>query len=228
MQSTSKTDTDIVSRMKTRPRTRPDTSKRSDSEADVYGTSRAPVVTYLRVSTGEQSVEAQRLAIERAGYTVRREFVDAGITGRRIDRPALTELLSWVREGDELVVYSLSRLSRSTRDLLSIIEQLDERGVHLVSLTERIDTSTPSGRMLVTVLASLSQYEADVLRERTMAGLEAAREQGRVGGRPRALNEEQLVVARGLRASGMSYTRIAQHLSVGKSTVHRALNEAGE
>lgn len=145
-----------------------------------------------------------------------------------MDRPGLTEMASWVREGDKVVVYSLSRISRSTRDLLGLLEDLDERGVSLVSISESIDTHTAAGRLLVTVLAALAQFEVDTLRDRTMAGLEAAREQGRVGGRPRALTDEQLVVARGLRASGMSLSKIAEHLSVGKSTVHRALTELGK
>ncbi|GAA1392742.1 recombinase family protein [Luteococcus peritonei] len=183
-------------------------------------------MVYLRVSTSrDQSTDAQRHAIESVGWKADRVFVDEGITGRRIDRPGLQAMLSWVRDGDTVVVYSLSRISRSTKDLLTLLDGLDSMGVHLVSVSESINTSTPSGRLLITVLSAISQFEVDTLRDRTLSGLEAARAQGRVGGRPRALDGEQLVVARGLRASGWSYGRIAGHLSVGKSTVHRALTE---
>ena len=184
-------------------------------------------MAYLRVSTSrDQSTDAQKHAINRAGYSPAKFFVDEGITGRRMDRPGLSAMLDWVREGDTVVVYSLSRISRSTTDLLGLLERLDAQGVHLVSLSESVDTSTPAGRLLVTVLAALSQFEVDTLRDRTIAGLDAARAQGRVGGRPRALTPDDLVRARGLVASGNSVTKVARELRVGRSTLYRALKLA--
>lgn len=211
------------------PRTRPKTTNVPDAPATVSGTSRAgsgTVVSYLRVSTSrDQSVESQRHAIERAGWAPAKVFLDEGITGRRIDRPGLQSMLEWVRDGDTVVVYSLSRISRSTTDLLGLLERLDRQGVALVSLSESVDTSTPAGRLLVTVLAALSQFEVDTLRDRTLAGLEVARAQGRVGGRPRALTPEEVVMVRGLRASGVPAQSIAVRMGVGRSTVYRALEQ---
>lgn len=183
-------------------------------------------MAYLRVSTRrDQSTVSQRHSIERAGWSPAKAFVDEGITGRKLDRPGLQAMLDWIREGDVVVVYSLSRISRSTTDLLGLLERLDNQGVTLVSLSEAVDTSTPAGRLLVTVLAALSQFEVDVLRERTLAGLEAARAQGRVGGRPRVLDRDGEVKARGLAASGVPVREIAAMLGVGRSTVYRVLAE---
>lgn len=205
------------------PKTRPEIESVPKSTVTVNGTT----VAYLRVSTSrDQSTDAQKHAINRAGYSPAKFFVDEGITGRRMDRPGLSAMLDWVREGDTVVVYSLSRISRSTTDLLGLLERLDAQGVHLVSLSESVDTSTPAGRLLVTVLAALSQFEVDTLRDRTIAGLDAARAQGRVGGRPRALTPDDLVRARGLVASGNSVTKVARELRVGRSTLYRALKLA--
>lgn len=202
------------------PRSRPKTENVPIPPREISGT----VVAYLRVSTSrDQSTESQRHAIERAGWQPVRSFVDEGITGRRIDRPGLTAMLEWVRDGDTIVTYSLSRISRSTRDLLTLLDDLESRGVTLVSLSESIDTGTPAGRLLLTVLAALSQFEVDTLRDRTLAGLEAARAQGRVGGRPRALDDDTAVRARGLVASGVPVRQVARQLGVGRSTVYRAL-----
>lgn len=205
------------------PKTRPEIESVPKSTVTVNGTT----VAYLRVSTSrDQSTDAQKHTINRAGYSPAKFFVDEGITGRRMDRPGLSAMLDWVREGDTVVVYSLSRISRSTTDLLGLLERLDAQGVHLVSLSESVDTSTPAGRLLVTVLAALSQFEVDTLRDRTIAGLDAARAQGRVGGRPRALTPDDLVRARGLVASGNSVTKVARELRVGRSTLYRALKLA--
>ena len=205
------------------PKTRPEIESVPKSTVTVNGTT----VAYLRVSTSrDQSTDAQKHAINRAGYSPAKFFVDEGLTGRRMDRPGLSAMLDWVREGDTVVVYSLSRISRSTTDLLGLLERLDAQGVHLVSLSESVDTSTPAGRLLVTVLAALSQFEVDTLRDRTIAGLDAARAQGRVGGRPRALTPDDLVRARGLVASGNSVTKVARELRVGRSTLYRALKLA--
>lgn len=200
------------------------TRANSDSVPIGARTVKGTAVSYLRVSTSrDQSVESQRHAIERAGWTPAKEFMDEGITGRRFDRPGLTSMLEWVREGDCVVVYSLSRLGRSTVDLLQLLDRLDRQGVALVSLSESVDTSTPAGRLLVTVLSALAAFEVDTLRERTMAGLDAARAQGRVGGRPKVLDDEGLVRARGLVASGLSVTEAAIELGVGRRTLYRYL-----
>lgn len=187
--------------------------------ADVSGT----VVAYLRVSTVAQSVAMQRSAISRAGYAPVREFVDEGVSGRLTSRPELDRCLAWLREGDVLVVHSLSRLGRSTAAVLGLVAELDERGVQLVSLTEAVDTRTAQGRFLLALTAALAAMEAELTRERTVAGLAAARERGVVLGRPTVLSAQARERAKQLREEGQSLRDIARCLGVGRSTVHRAL-----
>ncbi|ROR55465.1 DNA invertase Pin-like site-specific DNA recombinase [Luteococcus japonicus] len=176
------------------------------------------MVAYLRVSTSGQSVDSQRLAIERSGFTIQREFVDSA-SGARADRQGLGDLLVWVREGDVVVTYSLSRLSRSTRDLLGIIEQLEAKGAQLVSVTEAIDTATPAGRLLITVLSSIAAFERETLVDRTKAGLDVARAKGRRLGRPPTDAALVREVER-LRAQGMSAAAACREVGIGRATYY--------
>lgn len=178
------------------------------------------LIGYARVSTDEQRTHAQLDALERAGCT---QVFTEHASGGRDDRPQLAAALQCLRPGDSLVVWKLDRLGRSLPHLIDTAAELDRRGVELVSLSESIDTSTPSGTLLFHLLASLAQFERSLARERTMAGLEAAAARGRRGGRPRALTPDQLTVARTLRAQGMSYAAVARAVGGAKSTVQRAL-----
>ena len=146
------------------------------------------VIGYARVSTSGQETAAQEAALRAAGVD---KLYTETASGGRWDRPELQRLLEHLRPGDTLVVWKLDRLSRSLRDLLHLIEQLEERGAYFRSLTEAVDTTSPAGRMMASMLGAVAQFERDMLRERTRAGLEHARSQGRVGGRPKKLTQEQ-------------------------------------
>jgi len=178
-------------------------------------------IGYCRTSTQSQDHALQINALTKAGCD--RIFVETA-SGTKADRPKLAEAMAYAREGDQIVCYSLSRMARSVRHLLDLGDELRTRGIGLVSLTEAIDTSTPGGRLVFTILAAMSQMEVELLRERTRAGLEAARARGRVGGRPRSLDTTKLTVARTLAAEGtMTMTEIAEHIGVAPSTIYRYL-----
>jgi len=146
-------------------------------------------IGYARVSTGEQKLDLQLDALDAADC--KKTYTDT-ISGATSSRPELDQCLEHLREGDTLVVWRLDRFGRSLKDLVTKIEALDERGVEFVSLTEGIDTTTAQGRLAFHLFGALAEFEREIGRERTMARLRAARERGRVGGRPRALSEEDL------------------------------------
>jgi len=169
-------------------------------------------IGYARVSTNTQDEALQLDALQRA--CVDRVFIDRA-SGSVQDRPGLTSALECARSGDTLVVWRLDRLGRSLRHLIDVVHALEQRGVALVSLTEQIDTSTPGGRLVFHVFASLAQFEKELIHERTMAGLAAARARGRVGGRPTVWTQDKLRTARSMRDSGdYDVTAIAKVLGV--------------
>ena len=177
-------------------------------------------IGYARVSTNTQDEALQLDALQQAA--VDRVFIDRA-SGSVQDRPGLTSALECARSGDSLV-WRLDRLGRSLRHLIGVVHDLEQRGVALVSLTEQIDTSTPGGRLVFHVFASLAQFERELIRERTMAGLSAARARGRVGGRPTVWTQDKLRTARAMRASGdYDVTAIAKVLGVSRASVYRAL-----
>src|SRR5450432_2791916 len=138
------------------------------------------LICYARVSTDEQDTAAQVAALKAAGCErIYREKASGG----RWDRPELHRLLDQLRKGDVLVVWKLDRLSRSLRDVLTIMERLGESGAGFRSLTEAIDTTTPAGRMMMQMVGAFAEFERAMLKERTKAGLDAARQEGRIGGR---------------------------------------------
>ncbi len=173
---------------------------------------------YARVSTQSQNLDRQIDALCDYGVSDKQIFVEK-ISGTIKDRPELTKLQQFLREGDILVVESLSRLGRSTKDLLSIIDYFEKKGVKIVSISEQIDTRTPTGMLLTTVLLALCQFERDIIVQRTREGLLSARARGRSGGRPR-LSSVQIKQALALydsktmsikeicRASGISQTSL--------------------
>ncbi len=183
---------------------------------------------YARVSTRDQHPDAQ-LAELRA-YARRRgaeavEYVDHGLSGAKDRRPALDALVTAVsrREVGAVVVTKLDRIARSVRHLTQLAADLEELDVALVVLDQAIDTSTSSGRLLFHVLGSIAEFERDLIRERTAAGLAAARRRGRPPGRPRALDGRARARARRLRRSGHPIRAIAEKLGVSKSVVAREL-----
>jgi DNA invertase Pin-like site-specific DNA recombinase len=136
----------------------------------------------------------------------------------------LAEVLQFARSGDTIVVYSLSRLARSIRHLLDIADDLRTREIGLISLTEQIDTTTPGGRFVFTVMAAMSEMEVELVRERTRHGLAAARARNRVGGRRKSLDDKKLAVARALLADGaLTVAEVAQQVGCAPATLYRSL-----
>lgn len=190
-------------------------------------------ISYLRVSTADQTIDSQRLAIEKAlGEKPEREFVDEGISGRVMQREGLDACLNAAREHDELVVYSLSRLGRSSAEVIRLVQDLTRpvaqggRGIILRSVTEALDSSTPTGRAFIGILAVVFEMEAELTRERTLAGLAAARKAGRVGGRKPSLTPRQKKQALSLYEAGERPIDIADTMSVSERTVWRAIAAA--
>ncbi len=146
------------------------------------------------------------------------------MSGSSTSRPQLDACLDYLRAGDVLVVWRLDRLGRSTRHVLEVLDQLERRNIGFQSLTEAVDTTGAMGKAMLTILAAFAELERNVIIERTRAGLDAARAKGRVGGRPRALNAQQLKTAQALHDSGThTITEIAGMLGVARATLYRAL-----
>jgi DNA invertase Pin-like site-specific DNA recombinase len=185
------------------------------------------VVGYARVSKREQNPAAQEAELRAAGAV--RVFVDHGESSRIADRPQWLACLDYLNEGDTLLVRRLDRLGGSERIIIETLHDLDRRGVNIKSLTEpMIDTTTPMGRALFGMVAVFAQLRVDTIRENTMRGLAHAKSQGRVGGRPSKMTPEKITQAQRMRAENRSLDHIAGVLSVGKSTVARALSKADQ
>lgn len=178
------------------------------------------LIGYVRVSTQDQNPTLQIDALTKAGCE--KCFLDR-ISGAKAERPALQEALEFARPGDTLVVWRLDRLARSLSHLIQIAQDLQERGIGFQSVTEAIDTTTTGGRLVFNLLGAIAQFERDLIRERTGAGLAAARARGRVGGRPRLLTDEKLVAAKRLLDGGMPARQVASIVGVSPQTLYRHL-----
>jgi len=179
------------------------------------------LVGYARVSTADQNLDLQSDALERAGC--QRVFMDKA-SGSVAVRPQLTACLDYVRDGDTLVVWRLDRLGRSLPHLIETVRALADRGIGFKSVQEAIDTTTPGGRLVFHVFAALAEFERDLIRERTHAGLASARARGRVGGRPPALTPSKAKAAQALyEAGGTTVADIARVLGVSRATLYRHL-----
>ena len=180
-------------------------------------------IGYARVSTYEQSLDSQIDRLKQA--QCQRIYCDK-ISGSKADRPELDRLRESLRSGDTLVVWRLDRLGRSLRDLIGWVEWLNERGVTLHSLNEQIDTSHHTGKLVFHLFAALAEFERDLIRERTLAGLAAARARGRLGGRKAKLNASDI---RGLKAMhkdhSISIGEICERFSISKTTLYRCLRK---
>jgi DNA invertase Pin-like site-specific DNA recombinase len=177
-------------------------------------------VGYARVSTADQGLALQLDALAAAGCA--KVFEDRA-SGARADRPGLRAALDYAREGDVLVTWKLDRLGRSLPHLIETVAALERRGVGFRSLTEAIDTTTPGGRLVFHLFAALGQFERDLIRERTRAGLAAAAARGRRGGRQPVVTAEKLRRAQDLMAKGLSVRDAAIRLKVGKTALYQAL-----
>jgi DNA invertase Pin-like site-specific DNA recombinase len=182
------------------------------------------LVGYMRVSSdnNRQTTDLQRDALIKAGVDERHLYEDKA-SGARDHRPGLIQALADVRAGDCLVVWKLDRLGRSLSHLLSIVADLQSRGVAFRSLTEQMDTMTPHGEFLFSVFGALAQYERALARERIMAGLEAAKRRGKRGGRPIAINGETMAAIREALKNGASKASVCRTFGVKRSTLYDAL-----
>src|SRR5262245_15363436 len=182
------------------------------------------LVGYARVSTQEQDLALQLDALKGAGCI---KLLEEKASGAQRERPALKAALDYMRKGDTLVVWKLDRLARSLKQLIETVEDLEKRGIGLRSLTEAIDTTTAGGKLVFHIFAALAEFERGVIRERTLAGLQAARARGRLGGRPPALKAKDLAAAKAmLMDPEITVTEIARRLGVAASTLYRHLPRA--
>lgn len=175
-------------------------------------------IGYARVSTEDQNTDLQVDALTAAGCE--KIFTDKA-SGAKTDRPALAEMLEYARAGDVVVVYKLDRLGRSLAHLLEVVTGLGARGVGFQSITEGIDTSTPAGRLVFNIFGSIAEFERDLIRERTNAGLAAARARGRKGGRPAVMTPEKIHQARALAAGSVPVVEICATLGISRATFYR-------
>lgn len=186
------------------------------------------LVGYMRVSSVDdrQSVDLQRDALTAAGVDERHIYSDKA-SGAKDDRPGLKACLAYLKKGDGIVVWKLDRLGRSLPHLLSIVTDLKERGVSFRSLTEQMDTDTPHGELLFSLFGALAQYERALTRERVVAGLAAAKRRGRRGGRPPAIDPEQMEQITAALDGGASKASVCRSFKIARSTLIDTLNRMG-
>jgi len=182
------------------------------------------LVGYARVSTQDQKPALQLDALTQVGCE---RIFEEKASGAQRERPQLLAAIDFMRDGDTLVVWRLDRLARSLKQLIETVEALEARGIGFRSVTEAIDTTTSGGRLVFHIFAALAEFERSIIRERTTAGLQAARERGRVGGRPPAMTSEDVAVARALLADPNITTKaVARRLGVAVSTLYKHLPAA--
>lgn len=194
-----------------------------DGKTDRSGPAVA-LIGYARVSTGDQKLALQHDALNAAGCE---RIFDDHASGAKTDRPGLAEALAYLRAGDTLVVWKLDRLGRSLSHLLGIVTSLKDKRVAFRSLTENLDTTTPSGEFLFQVFGALAQYERALIQERVVAGLTAARKRGRIGGRPPAIVGEKLDAIIAALDGGMSKAAVCRNFNVKRTTLIETLARVG-
>jgi DNA invertase Pin-like site-specific DNA recombinase len=183
------------------------------------------LIGYARVSTQDQNLDLQIDALTNAGC---KKIFHEKTSGSRAERPEFSKALEALREGDTLVVWKLDRLGRSVKNLVDLVGELHKQGIQFKSLTDAIDTGTPSGRFFFHVMASLAQMERELTVERTRAGLETARKLGRKGGRKRRMTDSKIESAKRLLANGMPPRDVALNLSVSIPTLYRWVPASAE
>ena len=182
-------------------------------------------IAYVRVSTEDQSTDTQRVTIENR-HKVDRWFVDEATSGaiKAKDRKGLGELLSYVREGDTVIVYAIDRLGRNTIDVLETVEELNTRGVAVLSLREGFDMSTPMGKAMLTMLSAMAELERSNIKERQMAGISRAKAEGKALGREKIIIDED--VAQWRQENSASIKATAEHFDISPASVKRACRAA--
>lgn len=174
---------------------------------------------YMRTSKTTQELALQRDALEKYGVS---EIYEEQVSGVK-NRPQLEKLLNKLQKGDTLVVWKLDRLGRTAKELVNLVDAFDKRGIHFVSLTENIDTVSPTGKFLVTILCAMAAMERDVLIMRTKAGLEAAKKRGRVGGRPKVPKDKVKEAITLYKSNEYSIAEICQKVQISRATLYRII-----
>ena len=179
------------------------------------------LIGYARVSTIEQNLNLQLSALQKAGCE---KIFTEKLSGAQRDRPELMAAIDYMRAGDTLVVWKLDRLARSTKQLIETVEKFEANKIGLQSLTEIIDTTTSGGKLIFHIFAALAEFERSIIRERTTAGLQAARLMGRKGGRPSSLKPADLIAAQALlKNPTITMVEVARRLGIAPSTLYRHL-----
>ncbi|MDR1915516.1 MAG: recombinase family protein [Synergistaceae bacterium] len=185
-------------------------------------------IGYARISTKDQNADLQRDALTEAGCE--KIYTDTA-SGAKAERPGLDRMIADVRHGDVIVIWKLDRLGRSLKHLIELVSDLSARGVGLQSINDPIDTTTAQGRLIFNIFGSLAEFERELIRERTQAGLSAARARGRVGGRPKGLSNSAEATAMAVetlyRERRLTVIQICEKLNISKSTLYRYLRHRG-
>lgn len=180
------------------------------------------LIGYARVSTQDQNLDSQKDALKKAGCE--KIFSDK-ISASQEDRKGLSKAMEILRQGDTLVVWKLDRLGRSLSHLVRLITDLKEKGIGFKSLQENIDTTSGVGKLVFHIFASLAEFERDLIRERTMAGLASARARGKLGGRPKVLDEKKIALAKAMYQDKQNSVKdICATLGIGRTTFYRYVN----
>ncbi|MDH2020458.1 recombinase family protein [Acinetobacter ursingii] len=181
------------------------------------------IIGYARVSTHDQNLDSQLDALQKADCE---QIFQEKITGKSKDRPELLSCLKALRKGDVLIVWKLDRLARSLKDLVEIITDLNQREIGFKSLTEAIDTTSATGRLVFHIFGALAEFEHSLIRERTIAGLDAARARGRKGGRKPSMSENDIKKAKAMLSDPqITKTEVAKHFGVSRVTLNSSLNK---
>ena len=186
-------------------------------------------IGYARVSTKDQNLDLQIDSLKKCGCE--KIYQDFGISGSNASRPELNKMLDTLRTGDIIVIWKLDRLGRSLKDLVSLVERFNSMNVGLQSLNDPVDTTTAQGKLIFNIFASLAEFEKDIIRERTKAGLESARARGRVGGKPKGLSAEAEKTAKTAQtlyeSGGYTVKEITHQLNISKGTLYNYLRHKG-
>lgn len=184
------------------------------------------IIGYARVSTVDQNLDRQ---LDSLGENGAEKVFTEKITGKKYDRPELLRMIDQLRDGDIVIISELTRLSRSTKDLFTIVEQIQSKGANIRSLKETwLDTTTPHGKLMFTIFAGLSQFEADLTAQRTREGLAAARARGRLGGRPKVASDKSGMALKMYDSKDFSVDEICKSCHIGKTTLYRLLRNRCE
>jgi len=182
-------------------------------------------IGYARVSTQDQNLDLQIDALMKEGCEERHIYKEKA-SGSKADRPELAKVLAYLQTGDTLVIWKLDRLGRSLRHLIDIVEDMKARGVELISIQDSVNTATPTGKLTFAIFAALAEFERDIIRERTNAGLAAARARGKMGGRKKLLDEKQVQMLRSLsQDKSLSIGNICKQLGISKATYYNYLKK---